>query len=498
MNPSDEFIHCGMSENKVDKETCKAIIKPRNGDEKKCWRPAKENGYCGKHTTVAEIHDAIEKGLIKCKTYRCTTMIDKGSNCCKSCVEKKELEKSKIPRCSALIQQYKNKGKQCQQAAVDDGFCGKHGKRAKLHELAKNMNKRICGDGKRSCKNFTEGDKLLCTTCLKENRIYDTIRHTIRREKADTCYGCGKSPFIKAKGVLGELQQCQECYEKMLEVELNRTKRERNYNLERTKYIETHYNLKKTNAIGRNMSFHITIDFFKELVNKECVYCGGKKENEINGIDRVDSTQGYVENNCVPCCSTCNFMKGELTQQSFLNQIQKVYKYRIENNTELETDKVTNNSNDKTRYYTNEIAELILTGRQEEYIQWCIEQKRSANYIATIRNLAKIKQSKLLMIQELKKAAKTATKAENLDLKERKRIGIKELVNMLDQGRYTEVILIQENLHGKVPEFEADILELMTKWNDLSKEEKEKQLMRIRVKYQNLRNRGKESTTLYL
>ena len=123
-------------------------------------------------------------------------------------------------------------------------------------------------------------------------------------------------------------------------------------------------------------------------------------------------------------------------QQSFLNQIQKVYKYRIENNTELETDKVTNNSNDKTRYYTDEIADLILTGWQEEYIQWCIEQKRSANYIATIRNLAKIKQSKLLMIQELKKAAKTATKAENLDLKERKRIGLKELVNMLDQGRY--------------------------------------------------------------
>jgi hypothetical protein len=496
MNPSDEFIHCAMSEK--EKETCKATIKPRNGEEKKCWRPAKENGYCGKHTTVADIQDAIKKGLIKCKTYRCTTMIDKSSTVCEQCIEKKEGEKSKIPRCLALIEQYNNKGKQCKQAAVEDGFCGKHNKRGKLQKLAKSMNKRICDDGKRSCRNFTDDKKLHCNECLKKLRQEDTVRHTIRREKADTCYGCGKSPFIKAKGVLSELQQCEECYEKMLEVELNRKKRERNYNVERTKYIETHYNLKKTNAIGRNMAFHITIDFYKDLVSKECVYCGDKKENEINGIDRVDSTQGYIESNCVSCCSICNFMKGELTQQSFLNQIKKIYKHRIDNNMEFESDIITINSSEKTRYYTNEIADLIIAGNQEEYIKWCIEQKRSANYIATIRHLATLKQSKLLIIQELKKAAKTATKAENLDLKERKRIGTKELVNMLDQGRYKEVILIQENLHGKVPEFEADILELMSKWHDLAKGEKEKQLIRIRVKHQNLRNRAKESTTIYL
>jgi Family of unknown function (DUF5763) len=493
MNPSDEFIHCAMSE---EKETCKATIKSQNGDEARCWRPAKENGYCGKHITAAGIQEAIDKGLIKCKTHRCTTMIDKSSIICPECLERKDEEKKKHPRCIALIEQNKNKGKQCQQAAVDNGFCGKHSKRGKLAELAKTIKKRICDDGKRSCKNFTENQKLHCNECLKKSREEDTIRHTIRRETPNTCYGCGKSPFIRAKGVLGELQQCEECYEKMLEVELNRKKRERNYNAERTKYMETTYNAKKTNAIGRNMAFHISFDFFKELISKECIYCGEKRENEINGIDRVDSTQGYIESNCVPCCSTCNFMKGELPQQTFLNQITKIYKYRIENNSNTDTLHMT--PNNKTRYYTNEIADLILAGNQEEYIKWCIEQKRSANYIATIRNLAKVKQSKLLIIQELRKAAKTATKAENLDLTERKRIGIKELVNMLDQGRYKEVIMIQENLHGKVPEFEADILELMTKWNDLVKEEKEKQLIRIRVKYQNLRNRSKESTTIYL
>jgi len=40
MNPSDEFIHCAMDE---ENNTCKAIIKPQNFDEKRCWRPAKES-----------------------------------------------------------------------------------------------------------------------------------------------------------------------------------------------------------------------------------------------------------------------------------------------------------------------------------------------------------------------------------------------------------------------------------------------------------------------
>ena len=44
-----------------------------------------------------------------------------------------------------------------------------------------------------------------------------------------------------------------------------------------------------------------------------------------SGIDRIDSNLGYLENNVVPCCKFCNFMKLNLTTEDFLNRIAKIY-----------------------------------------------------------------------------------------------------------------------------------------------------------------------------
>jgi 5-methylcytosine-specific restriction endonuclease McrA len=43
-----------------------------------------------------------------------------------------------------------------------------------------------------------------------------------------------------------------------------------------------------------------------------------------NGIDRIDSNKGYTMDNCVSCCWTCNRMKGNMTQQNFLEHISKI------------------------------------------------------------------------------------------------------------------------------------------------------------------------------
>jgi hypothetical protein len=40
-----------------------------------------------------------------------------------------------------------------------------------------------------------------------------------------------------------------------------------------------------------------------------CYYCKSQKENEVNGIDRVDNSKGYTKDNCVSCCQFCNRMK---------------------------------------------------------------------------------------------------------------------------------------------------------------------------------------------
>lgn len=74
----------------------------------------------------------------------------------------------------------------------------------------------------------------------------------------------------------------------------------------------------------------IDINEYASLIQQECYYCGktnSQKDGEFyhNGIDRLDSTKGYTEQNCVPCCTKCNMAKGSLTTREFLNLVNDIY-----------------------------------------------------------------------------------------------------------------------------------------------------------------------------
>lgn len=47
----------------------------------------------------------------------------------------------------------------------------------------------------------------------------------------------------------------------------------------------------------------------KQIIEKECFYCEIKP---ANGIDRMDSSIGHILGNCVPSCSKCNMILGDL------------------------------------------------------------------------------------------------------------------------------------------------------------------------------------------
>ena len=95
----------------------------------------------------------------------------------------------------------------------------------------------------------------------------------------------------------------------------------------------------KRSARERNLVFEITKDKFRDLIESPCNYCGekdsnvskvGNKEYLYNGIDRIDSSIGYVINNVVPCCCDCNRAKLSMSREKFLNWVKRVYKYSIE------------------------------------------------------------------------------------------------------------------------------------------------------------------------
>lgn len=132
----------------------------------------------------------------------------------------------------------------------------------------------------------------------------------------------------------GKSVSCSTCGHKR-RVSVDRRKRDNNgdlnsgWNHYRDGYIRS--------ANKRGFEFSLMPEKFKELCRLSCYYCdnppnnnrnfgGGRTLANVNGIDRKNSSLGYTNENCVPCCKVCNWMKSTLTTEDFIAHIERVYK----------------------------------------------------------------------------------------------------------------------------------------------------------------------------
>ena len=94
------------------------------------------------------------------------------------------------------------------------------------------------------------------------------------------------------------------------------------------------------NAIDRNLKFSLTKKEFYDLTQKNCHYCGiepkqVKSQKFINGnyvyngIDRKNNKLGYELLNCVSCCKKCNFAKGSMSYNEFIEYIKKLACHKV-------------------------------------------------------------------------------------------------------------------------------------------------------------------------
>jgi len=74
----------------------------------------------------------------------------------------------------------------------------------------------------------------------------------------------------------------------------------------------------KLYAEEKGYEFNISFEEFKKIIESDCFYCGCKRGLNLNTIDRLDSNLGYIKENMVPSCKTCNFMKNTLNLNTFL------------------------------------------------------------------------------------------------------------------------------------------------------------------------------------
>lgn len=91
--------------------------------------------------------------------------------------------------------------------------------------------------------------------------------------------------------------------------------------------------------------FEIGFDWFVKKCHERCNYCGRSDGNSstvpskspgkvllqdfrYNGLDRIDNSIGYVEQNCVPCCIICNRAKNSMPYCDFIEWLHDVATYR--------------------------------------------------------------------------------------------------------------------------------------------------------------------------
>ena len=143
---------------------------------------------------------------------------------------------------------------------------------------------------------------------------------------------CGKA-FITSSRNLKRGQKSCGCLSKSNRFKLFLTEEDAAINYKFSQY--------RTTAKRRNLEFNLSLDKFKKLVLGNCFYCGSNPRKKLsyhrkqgitsiawNGIDRINNSNGYAENNCVSCCFICNMAKNNLSTKQFLDWINQIYEYQ--------------------------------------------------------------------------------------------------------------------------------------------------------------------------
>ena len=233
--------------------------------------------------------------------------------------------------CKAILEQGKNKGKECCRPALGNGYCGKHQKQAE-HEA--NAEKRKCL--KTRCNIFLQKESMeeYCTDCKAKKEEYEknfTKCKALLQQGEVKGQQCNRR--AKSKGYClkhqRELYHDEEKEKNILYCDVERgcmnlvTEGKKSCHMclidPHRKYLDYTYGADK-----RGYKMELTEKQFTELIQKPCYYCNYYVEKSTIGVDRYDNNKDYTIDNCVPCCKWCNRMKVDQTAEEFIERCSNI------------------------------------------------------------------------------------------------------------------------------------------------------------------------------
>jgi len=294
--------------------------------------------FCKFHQYMCDYSREMLGNLELCKG--CKKMYYFGNTDIKTCENCRTRDKSKYKK--EII--FCNKDGCKYKKSDENMYCGKH----QLQNFIDNTvqsGKKLCVNYIRGCKEQFDSEYKYskCQVCLEKDRIKDNINRTVAIERNNLIISSNKNQKIcttcckeyNISEFIGNIpntqtKTCKTCRAKNKEQDKYRDKDKRN--LLAKLNINNCFKSYIKEAQRRSIEFHLLKEDFLNIIKTPCYYCGEiNEEKQFNGIDRLDSNKNYILENCVSCCSLCNYLKNKIPVDIFIKRVRHILSYIREN-----------------------------------------------------------------------------------------------------------------------------------------------------------------------
>ena len=284
-----------------------------------CKEPKTENAYCKKHKIYFLKEEGEKRGericsnvIRGCREVNDLTYI---KSKCESCLEKERIREKARRTTKEEVEEGMKQCNTCSKIWPLDQYVGKLGETKTCFEC-REQNKRA--DAKRDMDhtrelaraNSSKPERKEVKQAWKDANVEKQATGWMERRKREIQKDVGA--YLKRNAVNAKNWRAA-----------NPEKVQQNY-MNKKNSIRCNYKTYQMSASEKRLDFIFSMEEYEQLVRLPCYYCGSIEERGFNGIDRLDSTEPYIQSNCVSCCKMCNMMKGSSGPNVFVHRAEHI------------------------------------------------------------------------------------------------------------------------------------------------------------------------------